>query len=304
MSKVLLVDATNLLMRAVYASRGQEMSADGVFTGGVVIFIKSLARFVREERPDRLAVCWDGGRSAMRTALYPAYKANRRDQPEDLVDSRRDTKGLASEFLSLCGVHHAERPGMEADDLIAAYWTRHRAQDDRVVILSSDKDFLMLLEPGTEQIRLSSAGTPTDRWDTARVHAAHGCLPRDWPAVLALAGDVSDNVPGVPRYGIKTAVKQLAKAGWRIDQIQDPRVVTARDQVEVNYRLVDLRNTPPSAQPAPLFRPTTVVDSMWGPLTDYLHRYRLETIRQNLYQGSLWSTPDVTDAAKIHPGVH
>jgi DNA polymerase-1 len=304
MSKVLIADATNILMRAVYASRGREMSAAGVFTGGVVIVINTITRLVRDEQPDRLVMCWDGGRSTMRTALDPQYKANRRDQPEDLAESRRDTKGLSCEFFSLCGVHHVERPGVEADDLVAAYWRRHVADGDQVVIVSSDKDFLQLIGDRTEQIRLSSAGTPTDRWDVTRMRETYGCEPRHWPKVLALAGDASDNVPGVPRYGVKTAVKALAKAGWDINAIEDPRVTDLRDRVRLNHDLVNLRNVPPSPSPVPFFRPTIPGDALWGPLLDYLRLYRLETIKERLHHGSLWRNSSVTERAKINPVVH
>lgn len=304
MGKALIYDGTNLLMRAVYASRGREMSADGVFTGGVVIFINSLCRFIREEQPDRVAVCWDGGRSLKRTQLDPEYKANRRDQPDDLVESRRDTKGLSCEFLSLCGIHHVERPGVEADDLVAAYWRRSMMDGDRVVIVSSDKDFLQLLNKDTDQVRLSSAGAPTDRWTPDRMQETYGCAPEHWPSVLALAGDASDNVPGVPRFGVKTAVKALAKAGWSLDAVQDPRVVEARARVDLNYELVDLRGTAPASHPAPPLDPTHPGDALWGPLLDYLRIYRLDTVRDRLHEGSLWRPRVVTEAAKINPVVH
>lgn len=304
MSKVLVFDGTNCLMRAVYASRGREMSADGVFTGGVVIFINSLTRIIRDERPDRMVVCWDGGRSRFRTELFPAYKANRREQPDDLTESKRDTKGLACEFLSLSGIHHVERPGVEADDLIAAYCRRHADSGDQVVIVSSDKDFLMLLDTNVEQIRLSSAGTPTDRWTVDRFQDVYGCAPCHWPSVLALAGDASDNVPGVPRYGVKTAVKALRKADWLIDGIDDPRVRDAKEQVWLNYELVDLRHCPLSPDAVPVFCPTRPGDALWRPLLDYLYTYQLQTIRQQLYSQTLWSHRAVRDAAKIDPSVH
>ncbi len=172
------------------------------------------------------------------------------------------------------------------------------------MIISSDKDFLGLLGPRTHQVRLSSASTPTDRWTQDRMIKEYGCHPRDWAKVLALAGDVSDNVPGVRGFGVKTAVKKLAAAGWQLDSIEDERVVTAREQVQLNYRLVDLRSQPPAPYPAPVFQPTRPGDAAWGPLEDYLLLYQLETVRQSLYQRTLWTRRHVTDTAKINPAVH
>jgi 5'-3' exonuclease len=266
------------------------LSADGVNTGPLMVFINTLSRHVREEDPDRLVVCWDGGRSAFRVALYPEYKANRLQAPDPEFDERkRGTFALAREFLALSGIHQIDRPGFEADDLISWY-VHHRPAGERAVILSSDKDFLQLLCDEVEQVRLSSGGADTDRWTVQRVREEHGCEPEHLALAMALAGDISDGVPGVPRFGMKTALKNLAKSGWSLDAVEHPAVREHWGQVQVALRLVDLR-TPPEglALPElPMFEPTDPSSAMYEGLLSFLTRYRLESVRQRLYVGGLW----------------
>jgi DNA polymerase-1 len=286
--KVMILDGTNLLMRAVFASRGSAMEAAGVSTGALVVFVNGLSRLVRDEEPDRLVVCWDSGRSRFRTALDPGYKANRKVPTPDFEDYRRASRGLVRQFLSLAGIHHVDRPDTEADDLVAAYWRVHRVLGDRVVIVSSDKDFLQLLEPGVEQVRLSSADTPTDRWDHDRVVAEYGCDPSRLPLVMALTGDASDAVPGVHGFGPKKAVKALALAEWELGRIPHESVVSQIDRVRLNLRLVDLRHPREQVGVAPEFAPTGFTDAIWPGLIDFVVHYQLASIEKRLYAGTLW----------------
>lgn len=216
----LLVDANNLAMRAVHAAKHSQMSAAGVNTGPLTIFMTSLAKIVAETNPTRLAFAWDGG-SFMRTQLIEGYKANRHSAPE-LDDLQHDTFGLIIELLSHLGVQQVRVTGYEADDVIAAWWRRITPEDaTRIVIASSDKDFLQLLGDNpngviTEQFRLSSSGTPSDWWDENRVIEDLGYTPQQWPLVAALAGDNADNVRGIPGIGVKRAVKLLKAYDWHL----------------------------------------------------------------------------------------
>lgn len=456
----LLVDGNNVAMRAVHAMGRSDLAADGVPTGPLMVAINSLSRHIREEAPDRAVVVWDRGPSEFRTALYPAYKANRPAVPDFAFDeTKRSTFGLIREFLALCGIHQIDRPGYEADDLIAYYcsvapreeqvvilssdksetpilvspqdaervqtrtwqirsdgyvqngtsrggryvstmlhrfimglepgdprsvdhhdgnplnnrranlrvtthaqnqqnraetkdwgsssyrgvsWSKTRDkwiaygyldghqhhlgyfEDEheagqvaldwrrenmpfadrqepsptKVVILSSDKDFLQLLDDGSstgravEQVRLSSGGADTDRWTAARVVEEYGCQPTDLALAMALAGDTSDNVPGVPRFGMKTAIKHLAKAGWDLDKIEHPAVREHWGQVQTSLALVDLRTPPPGLDlpPLPPFETTGPTSVMYEDLLAFLARYRLDSVRTRLYAGDLWAT--------------
>jgi 5'-3' exonuclease len=290
--KHLLVDGNNVLVRAVKAAEGSRLTlatSDGIPTAALLIFINTLSRHVREESPDRMVVAWDGGRSTYRSDLYPAYKANRAERtPEE--DEHRPF-GLAKEFLSLAGIHHIERAGWEADDLIAAHWSK-TAPDDRVVILSSDKDLLQLVDANTQQVRVSSA-PPTHRWDVARVQEQMGCHPRFLAQLMALTGDVGDNVPGVRGVGPKKGVRFLEAAGWdAVEAVRHlgPEAVALAD---LSRSLVDLRLPYESlglrVGPAPVFAPTNPTNVLYGPLLAFLDRYQMASLRTRLVEGSLWS---------------
>lgn len=291
----LLVDGPNVLVRALKAMERSGLQADGVPTGALLTFINSVSKHVREERPDRLAICWDGGRSLHRVALDPGYKAHRHTQPE-YEEVKTDAFSLVKEFCALAGLHSVERRGYEADDLIAYYWRQHRPLDDPVVILSSDKDFLQLLVPGqVEQVRVSSASTDTDRWTAQRVEEVYGCPPKALPAVMALMGDVSDGVVGVRGIGPKTAVKLLRPYHWEIEFALDPhnghpRLLDHAERIKTNLALVDLRTAPPGLllPPLPEFQPTQPDSVLYGHLLSFLSRYQMESVKQRLYSAQLW----------------
>ena len=108
--KTLAVDGNNLVMRAVKACEGRvALSSDGVFTAPVMVVVNMLSKYVREEAPDRVVVCWDGGRSEMRVALFPDYKAQRSHKPpsSEFEDYKESSFALVREFLSLANIHHA-----------------------------------------------------------------------------------------------------------------------------------------------------------------------------------------------------
>lgn len=288
----LLVDANNVAMRAVHAMARSGLTSDqGVATGPLLAFVNTLSKHIREERPDRVVVCWDGGRSTHRVDLDADYKAHRLAMEPDQEDIKEGVFALAKEFCSLANLHHVERPGIEADDLIA-YYAYQNPIGARAVILSSDKDFLQLVDRDVEQVRLSSAGTPTDRWTYDRVVEEHGCAPHYLALALALAGDTSDNVPGVPRFGMKTAIKELGKVGWDFDRLleEHPRASEHAERARLNLSLVDLRKplaglTLPAL---PLFNPTQPGGVLYPHLSSFLKRYQMNSIQARLNDGSLW----------------
>jgi DNA polymerase I len=183
--------------------------------------------------------------------------------------------------------------GFEADDLIASWWRDTKAWEaDRIVILSSDKDFLQLAGRNhagvrTEQVRLSSYGTPTDRWDAARVHEVYGCVPSQLPVVMALTGDTSDNVKGISGIGPKRAVKLLAENDWDLRKVAESKGYDY-DQLRTNYKLVNLRESDTRLPRIPDFSPTGPGDMLYPRLTSFLVKYELNTIRDRLTRGVLW----------------
>ncbi len=284
----LLIDGNNLLIRAVKSMERVRLSANGVRTGPLLVFVNMLSKYVREVQPDRLLVCWDGGRCQHRVQIYAQYKAARAAHG----DEESTDFALAKEFLTLCNIHHIEVPGFEADDLVAAHC---HFPEGEIVILSGDKDFLQLLGPLVRQIR----PTGKDEWWTAeRVKAEMGCTPANLTLAMALCGDPGDGVPGVPGIGLKTACKLLAAEDWNLEQLLGSghkRVAGYEDQVRTSLRLVNLRAPLPgleSLAPPPTFSPTTWGGILLTDLLGFLRRYELTTIKERLIADTLWKGDD------------
>ncbi|MFF7198205.1 hypothetical protein ACFZAM_31415 [Streptomyces sp. NPDC008079] len=289
MRPTLLVDGNNILIRAVEATRRTAMTSPvtGRTTAAMVVVAQTLSRYITAEQPFRVIILWDSGHAA-RSALFPAYKAQR---PQGSDPYRSESKDLVRQFLDLCRIPQLAVPGEEADDLIAAYW---RTAAGPVTILSSDKDLLQLV--GTtptgyacEQIRVSSADTPTDRWDAATVQEHFGCTPAQLPVAMSLAGDTSDNIPGVPGIGMVKAVKILSGAAWRLDGVTHAAVVAHRAEIDVYRQLVDLRDVRLDLPQIPPFMPTTVgPDRDWVRLHEFLSSHALQRLTNRLNSGRMW----------------
>lgn len=292
MPRALLVDGNNILMRSIMAMTAVGLRSGDTPTGPLMSFVNTLTRQVREEQPSHLVVCWDSRGHRWRTDVDEDYKANRGLAPEE--EFKHGSFTLAKEFLSLANVAQVEVPEAEADDLIAAYWQRNEDGGMRVVILSNDKDFLQLLDPWTEQVRVSAGGAPTDRWTDERVVEAMGCQPRQLPLVMALTGDVSDNVIGIKGIGPKKAVKALAAADWDLAKITDERISSELPRVYANLDLVDLRKPRDwiTVGPIPEFRPTTPASSLHPLFVQFLEGLELQGIIGRYGDRNLWGWRD------------
>lgn len=292
-----LFDGNNLTMRALFVMRRSALSAGGVNTGPLMVTINSLSKVIGETQPDRMLVAWDGGTSAMRRALDPAYKAHRTPITGEEKESRDSTFALVKEFMALAAIPNLRLAGIEADDLIAAAWAKLTPADEpgKIVIVSSDKDFLQLLGPNphgvpTEQIRLGSAETDTDVWTADRLVTDMGFTPERWPLVTALTGDEADGVAGVPGIGPKRAVKLLEATGWDLTKATEEVARSKPDaagRIATGYQLVNLRDTDFPIE-VPLWRPVVEGSLAWGPLVSYLDRYELGKIKARLLSGALW----------------
>jgi DNA polymerase-1 len=284
---ILLVDANNLYARAWYATRNEAMTADGESTAAMVVFTNALIRNVHRTRPDRVVVCWDGGGSVYRTRLLPSYKANRTVK----ISEMRTGRDQVHEFLALAGVFQVERSGVEADDLIAKYWAE---ADEPITIFSDDKDFLMLAGPNPNGHECTIQRAVGEAWTEQMVFDSAGAWPRDLPNVMALTGDVSDNILGVPGIGPKKAVALLEESGWSLEAIERPEVQERLPQVLLNRVLVNLRLPLPGLllPPPPVFRPTLSGSVLYVDFVDFLTRYQLNNLLAKLYAGTLWRDDD------------
>jgi len=284
--RLTIVDSNNLLVRAIKAMERVPLSSDGIPTAGLLVFVNTLSRYVRESSPDRLMVCWDGGRSSYRLKVFDEYKGTRevhsdRDAPESPF-------ALAKEFLSLAGIHHAEVAGVEGDDLVAAYWRLWKPRP--VVVVSGDKDFFQLLDDNTIQVR---PGAASDVWTRQRVVTERKCEPQHLRYVMALTGDKTDGVPGAPGIGPVTAVKLLSQYEWNLEALltsDEAKVAGYQDVVRRSLALVDLVESLAGIEVVepPLFLPTDHDSVLFSSLIEFLERYKLASVKERLVSGTLW----------------
>lgn len=308
---ILLVDGPNILARSAFAAKASraEMSVDGVSTSALVIFINTIAKYVRQVNPTSMAVFWDMGHQA-RDEIDPSYKANRTkhvEAPEEAETPWRQTR----EFLTWAGVGHLAWKGYEADDLIAMCARANSSSEtpEPCAILSGDKDMLQLVDEHTFMIRPGSKGSET--WDVDRVRTELELTPEQIPLYMALVGDTSDNIKGVPGVGPKKALKALAEAGWSWDTLLEQLGPEKAAMAVTARRLVDLRNNEFVAwrdnfiKPyVPPFMPTAPGGIAWDPLARFLDRWQMNSVLSRLNDGSLWyqgteDLPPETDASVL-----
>jgi DNA polymerase-1 len=222
--RLLLVDGHYYLYRSFFAIRGLKNSR-GEPTNAIYGFLKALRKMLADLRPDRAAVIWDCGLPARRTELQPAYKQNRTEMPDDL----RPQEDWLQKNTPLLGVACLEAPNTEADDLIASYAAAARRDGAEVVIATNDKDILQLVGEG---LRIYSTNK-TDIKDATfallgpdEVAAKWSVAPAHIADVLALTGDSSDNIPGVPGIGEKTAAGLVNAHGGISSILENPDVIS------------------------------------------------------------------------------
>ncbi|MBN1675984.1 MAG: hypothetical protein JXR37_33380 [Kiritimatiellae bacterium] len=242
-SRLLLVDAMGMLYRAFYAIRELSTRA-GRPTNALYGFIRMLRQLVQTRRPTHALVVFDGGLSEERLELLETYKAQRPPMPDDL----KSQIALAERFLDCSRIVRVRVEGQEADDVLATVARSEPARAGEVLIATSDKDLFQLVDDTTRIIPPAKAG---ECLGPDEIRAKTGVGPDRIVEWLALAGDNSDNIPGVPGVGAKTAAKLLGAYGsldqiWaRIDEVPSPKLRTAllenRDAVTRNLEMVRLR---------------------------------------------------------------
>jgi len=211
MAKWLLIDGFNLAFRSYYGVP-ELTRKDGFPTNAIHGWIRTLWRLHDDEQPDHMLVFYDLGGSDKRLALLPEYKMNRSQAPEAFSLQI----AVIKELTLAMGYGQIEQEGIEADDLIAAYASQLSAKGDEALIVSADKDLAQCVEPGITQLLPPPTANPKLGWrklDVAGVEKKFNVGPDKIPAYLALTGDSSDNIPGLPGVGPKTASKWLNQYG-------------------------------------------------------------------------------------------
>ncbi len=202
--RLYIIDSHGQLYASYYAIQALT-SPKGEPTNATYGFVATLLKVLREEKPEYLAACFDLPGPTHRHEAYEAYKAQRKPIPEDLpVQIER-----VHEILGLLGIPAIESPGFEADDCIAAMVERGRKAGMDVVICSRDKDLEQLVGPGVTMLDTKSF----EHLDAEAIVRKRGVEPKQMLDVLALMGDASDNIPGVPGIGPKTATRLVVEHG-------------------------------------------------------------------------------------------
>ncbi|MGD0723297.1 MAG: DNA polymerase I [Roseiarcus sp.] len=214
---VFLVDGSSFVFRAYFQSIRQDQKynyrSDRLPVGAVRLFAAKLLQFVRDGAagiaPTHLAIIFDKSENSFRREIYPPYKSHRPPPPEDLVPQfplMRDT-------VRAFGLTPIEQDRYEADDLIATYAAEARARGADVLIVSADKDLMQLVEPGVAMFDPASGDREERRIGPDEVFAYFGGGADKVVDIQALAGDSTDNVPGAPGIGVKTAAQLIAEYG-------------------------------------------------------------------------------------------
>ncbi len=254
-SHVYLVDGSSYIFRAYHALPPLTRKSDGLPIGAVAGFCNMLWKLLRDmedmARPTHIAVLFDTSRMTFRNTIYEAYKANRPEAPEDLVPQFPLIRDAVRAFNVAC----LEQDGFEADDLIATYARQAYDAGAKVTIVGSDKDLMQLVNE-----RITMLDTMKDRpIQEPQVQDKFGIGPERVIDVQALAGDSSDNVPGVPGIGIKTAALLINEYGdldallARADEIKQNKrrenLLAFADQARLSRDLVTLRQDVPVERP-------------------------------------------------------
>ena len=210
-SPLVLLDGHSLAYRAFFALPSDLQTTTGQLTNVVYGFTTMLVKLFGDFSPDRIAVCFDLGRPAYRHDVYDGYKANRRTTPDDFSSQMP----LVREVLASLRIPVVEVAGYEADDLIATLVKEAREERLPVLVVTGDRDNLQLIDDEAEvRVMMTRRGiTDTAVYDEAAVQERYGVPPGRYIDVAALRGDPSDNLPGVPGVGDKTATKLVQAYG-------------------------------------------------------------------------------------------
>ncbi|MCU1644433.1 MAG: dpo1 [Nocardia sp.] len=207
---LLLLDGHSLAYRAFFALPAENFkTASGQTTNAVYGFTAMLINLLRDEKPTHVAAAFDVSRKTFRTEVYPEYKANRATTPDEFRGQVETTK----EVLGAMGIPVMAIDGFEADDVIATLVTQAVPEGFRVLVVTGDRDALQLVNDNVTVLYPKKGVSELTRFTPAAVTEKYGLTPAQYPDFAALRGDPSDNLPGIPGVGEKTATKWIIEYG-------------------------------------------------------------------------------------------
>ena len=294
---VFLIDGSGFIFRAFHALPPMTRP-DGTPVNAVYGFTTMLMKLIDETDADHIAVVFDTARRTFRNDIYTDYKANRPPPPEELIPQF----ALVREATQALGVASVEMEGFEADDLIATYTRQAREAGADVTIVSSDKDLMQLVGDGVTMLDAMK----NREIGAAEVVEKFGVGPDKVIEVQALAGDSSDNVPGVPGIGVKTAAQLITEYGdvdtllARAGEIKQPKrreaLIENAEDARISRQLVTLRDDVPAPMPLEAFAVTQPDDKV---LLAFLKQQAFKSLLARIESRS-----DVTPAADVEAEAH
>ena len=249
MGKFVLVDGNSIMNRAFYGIMGSKMltTKDGKYTNAVYGFLAILFKLLDDIQPQYMAVAFDLKAPTARHKMYEGYKANRHGMPDELAEQMP----IIKEVLRAMNIDIIEMEGYEADDILGTLSCYGEAKNLDVTILSGDRDtFQLATDKVTIRIPHTKGGkTETDEYNREKIIEKYGLEPKQLIEVKGLQGDTSDNIPGVPGVGEKTALKLVQKYGSienlykKIEEGQDDLKGKQREKIVENKELAELSRT-------------------------------------------------------------
>ena len=204
--KLMLIDGHSIAYRAFFALPVENFSTQtGQHTNGVFGFTSMLINVLRDEAPTHLGVAFDVSRQTFRSEIYTEYKANRSKTPDEF----KGQLDLVKEVLKALNIAYVEKPGFEADDVIGTLATQAEAQGFDVLICTGDRDAFQLVSDRVTVLYPRKGVSDLARMTPELVEQKYFATPKRYPDLAALVGETSDNLPGVPGVGPKTAAKWL-----------------------------------------------------------------------------------------------
>ena len=238
--KLVLIDGHSILHRAFYGVQDLT-NAQGLHTNAIYGFLNIMFRFLEEEKPDYLAVAFEVHAPTFRHQMYEPYKGTRKPMPEEL----RQQVPVMKDVLRAMGVVIVEQEGLEADDILGTLAKKAQAEGLEVTLISGDRDLLQVADahiliriPKTKMGR-----TDVEDYYPEDVAAAYQVTPLQFIDLKALMGDTSDNIPGVPKVGQKTATELMVQYGSLENiyaHVEEITKKSIRESLIQNRELADL----------------------------------------------------------------
>jgi DNA polymerase-1 len=228
--KFIIIDGSSLVHRAFYALP-LLTTANGQYTNAVYGFTTMMVKVLGELKPDFMVVAFDKGKITFRNDAYAEYKAHRKPTPRELSEQFPLTKDV----LTALGIKAMEEAGYEADDIIGTLATKAGQAGHNVIVVTGDRDALQLIAPHTQVMLTKKGISEMEIYDREAFQAKYSVTPQQLIDIKGLMGDASDNIPGVPGVGEKTAIKLIAEFGSIENVLENINVISGK-KLQENLR--------------------------------------------------------------------